>query len=212
MASISLEAFLPEIMLESSGVPAPVALNAIRNACYDFCRKSLVWNEVQSAVAYTAGVTVYQPTPPTDAQVISVLHVNVDSTLVVYPYSTEEVAMARPNWQSFVGNIEGFVQPDRGTIRFFSVPQSSGTFAAMVAYAPKRNAKTIDDLLFNVYLESIKYGALWKLKIMPGKPWSDPAGAQYYERAFNTKIGEATIDRTRGNTRTVLRVAPRSFV
>lgn len=212
MASVPLEDFLPEVMLEATGVPLPVAINAVRNACFDFCRRSLIWNEVQDAEAYSAGEPTYQLSAPNGAQVISVLSVNVDDRLVVFPYSTEEVSAARPNWQSHTGAIEGFVQPARDTVRFFSVPEGSGTFVPFVAYAPKRNAGTVDAVLYDTYLESIKYGALWKLKIMQGQPWSDPAGASYYERLFQSKTAEATIDRTRGNTRTVLRVAPRPFV
>lgn len=212
MASVSFDLFLPEVMPECPGVPTPVAVNAIRNACFDFCRKSLVWNEIQDAEGYSAGVAEYQISAPSGAQVVSVLSINLDGERVVYPATLPDVAAARPDWQVKQGAIDGFVLTSRDTLRFVAVPDKRGTFSAYTAYAPLRTATSIDAGIFDLYLETIRSGALWKLKSMMGQPWSDPAGAQYHEMLFRTKLGEAVTDRTRGNSSAVLRVAPRSFV
>lgn len=211
MASVALDKFLPEVMPEAPGVPYPVAINAVRNACFDFCKRSLFWNETAEPEPFVAGEPEYVLTPPTGAQVVSVLSVVIDEKTTVYPAPLEVVVAARPAWQTATGLIEAFIQPASDTIRFVAVPDTSGAFSATVAYAPSRDSSTVDKRVYDQYLECIKHGALWKLKMMSGQTWSDPASAQYYEKLFNDGIGEAVIERNRSNSRAALRVVPRAF-
>ena len=212
MATVTLEQFLPEVLLECHGVPSPVAINAVRNACYDFCRDSLLWSETQDPVAYAAGEATYQLDPATDAQILTVITLNIDQKQTIYPWILEDVAAARPGWASDRGVISGFIQVQPDTIVLIAVPDSAGTFTPTVAYAPTRSAGSVDARLYNQHLETIKYGALWKLKMMAGQPWADPAGASYYENHFWMGVGAATIERNRGNSRAAMRVAPRPFI
>lgn len=212
MASVALDLFLPEVRPESPGAPAPVALNAIRNACYDFCTKSLLWNEVQDPYAYSAGVAEYQIDAIPDSQVVSVLLVTINDAFALTPTVLEDLARKRPSWASAQGAIQGFVQPQPDTIRFYAVPSDSGAFTPHVAYAPTRAAATIDARVYNQHLETIKHGALWKLKQMLGKDWSDPGGAAYHEAHFRAGVGAAIVERNRGNSRASLSVEMRPFV
>lgn len=212
MATVTLEQFLPEVLLECPGVPNPVAINALRNACFDFCRKSLFWNETQAQVAYVAGTSEYALTPVTDAQIVSVLSLNVDEKYAIYPWPLDQVVSARPNWATAEGSVMGFVQPKPGTVVLISVPDTAGYFVPAVAYAPTRSATAVDERLYNQYLETIKYGALWKLKMMAGQPWADPSGAAYYEGHFWMGVGAATIERNRSNSRASVRVNPVPFI
>lgn len=208
MASVTFDQFLPEVQPEAPGVPYPVVINAVRNACFDFCRQSLIWNEIQDAETYTAGTAEYQVSPPTGAQVVQVLNIVLDNGRHLQPASIDETMIVRPRWQTQQGVIEWFVQTAPDTLRFVAVPDAAGSFTAQVAYAPTRAATSIDASIFNLYLESIKYGTLWKLKSMLGSPWADPAGAQAYELAFKQAIGKAILERTRSNSRASVRVQP----
>lgn len=212
MASVSLDSFLPEVLPECAGVPYPVAINAIRNACFDFCKESNYWNVFQSATAYSANTATYTLTAPTDTQIVSVLGITLDDKQTIAPTSLEDIPLLRPAWATATGNIETYVQPEPKVITFVAVPDVSGTFVPSVAYAPSRTATTVDDRIFNLHLETIKHGALWKLKAMSGQPWTDPAGASVHEKQFWIGTGAATIERNRGNSRALMRVAPRSFL
>ena len=212
MASVTFDVFLPEVMLEVDGVPSPVALNAVRNACFDFCRDSQYWTSVQTAVAYALGTASYALTAPTDTQIIGVRDCVLDGKKTVYPWTLDEVKAARPNWQTYSGNVEGFVTVDPDTVTFVAVPDAAGTFVPTVILAPTRAATTVDAKLYNLHLETIKYGALWKLKSQVGKPWSDPAGAKENESLFLMGVNAATIDRQRTNSSAASRAAPRAFV
>ena len=208
MASVTFDQFLPEVQPEAPGVPYPVVINAVRNACFDFCRQSLIWNEIQDAETYTAGTAEYQVSPPTGAQVVQVLNIVLDNGRHLQPASIDETMIVRPRWQTQQGVIEWYVQTAPDTFRFVAVPDTAGNFSAQVAYAPTRAATSVDASIYNLYLESIKYGALWKIKVMAGTAWGDPAGAQYYEGEFRKAIGRAITDRTRSNSRASIRVQP----
>lgn len=212
MASVAFDLFLPEVLPECPGVPEPVAINAIRNACFDFCRRSLVWSEFQDAEAYQADIAEYQVSAPSNAQVAVILGITLDDKRTIYPASIDEIAAGRPAWRTATGAIEWFVTSDPDTFRFVAVPDVDGTFVAQVAYTPKRTATTTDASLYNFYLETIKYGSLWKLKSMLGQPWSDPAGATTHFQMFQQGIGKAITERTRSNSRAALRVASVPFV
>lgn len=212
MASVAFDLFLPEVLPDCPGVSDAMAINAIRNACYDFCRDSLLWSETQTPVSYTVGDPSYVLTAPAGAQVLTVITVTLDDERVVYPAALEDTVAARPGWATDSGTIDFFVQPVPNTIWFVATPDTAGTFTPTVAYAPTRTATSIDSRLYDQHLETIKYGALWKLHQSFQQPWSNPAAAAYFERVFWMGVGAATIERNRGSSRAAMRVAPRPLV
>ena len=212
MASVAFDQFLPEILLEVPSVPEPVAINAVRNACFDFCRDSLWLSRYADPETYTDGVATYELSADGGEQIVAVMHITIDGVKTVYPWALEDVVSAKPNWSTATGTIDGYVQPSPDVVSFVAVPNTSGTFVANLAVAPARTATAVDARIFNLHLETIKYGALWKLKSQAGQPWSDAAGASLNEQRFLMMVNQAVIERTRGNTRAALRVAPRPFV
>ena len=212
MASVTFDQFLPEVQPEAPGVPYPVVINAIRNACFDFCRQSLIWNEFQDPETYTQGTAEYQLSAPAGAQIVQVLSLVLDDGRTIWPGSTDETVKVRPQWRTQEGIIEWFVHSAPDTFRFVAVPNDSGTFTPQVAYAPLRTATSVDASLFNLYLEGIKHGALAKLKAMTNQPWTDAAGSAASAAAFQQATGRAISERTRSNSRGNLRVTPVPFM
>lgn len=212
MATVALEQFLPEVLVEVEGVPSITATGALRNACFDFCRKSLAITELLPPVAYTQGTQTYSLTSPVWAQIVAVLNITVDSKTTIYPWAMDDVVANRPSWTSDVGVVRGFVQPELAVVSLLAIPDSSGVFQPQVAYAPTRTTEEVDARLFNIYLETIRYGALWKLKAMASRPWSDPQGAVYYEGRFWMGVNAAVIERNKSNSRAALRVSPVPFI
>ena len=212
MPSVAFEAFLPEVLPEAHLAPQPLAISAIRNACYDFCRSSLVWTEVQDPTNYSKGVADYDLDAPSGAQVISLLSLIVDGTRAVYPTTIEAVVATKPGWTTDTGPVTAYLQKTPSSVTLISVPDTDGVFVPTVAYTPTRKSTSIDSTIYELYFEAIKYGALWKLKATTNTPWADPTGAVYYERLFKAKTLEANNERVRGNARTSVSVAPRPFI
>lgn len=211
MTSVALELFLPEVLLECSGAPEPVVLNAVRNACFDFCRKSLFWRETLDPVSYTRGTAEYPLDAPTGAQIVKVVFVNLDELRIVYPHTDEDAARENPAYATKQGVLLGFTQPAADVVRLFPVPQEDGYFVPTVACAPLRTATSVDARLYNLYLETIKYGALWKLLSQGNQPWADKASAADYEAKFWMGANAAALEANRGNSRASTRVAPVPF-
>ena len=199
-------------MLDCAGAPEPVVINAVRNACFDFCRDSLWLNEFLPAVSTTAGVGSYTLTPPTDTMIVSVLNLNYEELGLLYPQNFENTVAARRDWASQLGTPQWFVQPAPDVVTLVNIPDRDGSFVAMVAFAPTRAATTVDAKVYNMHLETIKYGALWKLKQISNQPWSDPAGASAYAGMFWKGVNTAAMERNVGNSRSELRVAQVAFV
>lgn len=212
MASVAFDSFIPEVLLEAQGVPHPVLINAIRNACFDFCRDSLWLNYIDAPYAYTAGTQTYALTEPTDCRVVGVLDINIDGLKTIYPWVRDDVIANRPNWQNYQGLIEGFLQLTNDSVSLVAVPNTSGVFTPTVAYAPTRSASTVDKRVYDHHLETIKYGALWKLKSMNNQPWTDLKGAAVNETLFLMGINQAALERQRSNSRATMRVTPVAFV
>ena len=212
MASVAFDLFLPEVLMEVDAVPTPVAINAIRNACFDFCRDSHYWQEVQDAEVYEANTATYELTAPSGAQIVGVRNCVLDEKKTVYPWALDDIVAAQPAWRTRTGIIDGFVTLEPHAVTFIAVPEVAGSFVPTVALAPSRTATTVDARIYNLHLETIKYGALWKLKSQAGKPWSDHGGAKENESLFLMGVNSATIERQRTNSNAVVQVTPRPFL
>ena len=212
MASVAFEAFLPEVMLEAPSVPQPVAINAIRNACYDFCWKSQLWNAPLEAVTFEANAREIELEPIQDSQIVAVMSVSHDNKRNIDPASFDALSKTAPDWATRTGIPEVYYQPSTDKLVLYPIPDTGGTLNIVAAFAPTRQATTIEGFVYHQHLETIKYGALWKLKTMFGQTWSDAQGALYYEQRFWQGVGAATVMKNRGNSRALLQVSPRGFV
>ena len=212
MASVPLEKFLPFVVPEVLGVPEPVALDAVRNACFDFCKRSFWWTERLDAEPYSAGEGVYQLLPPSGAVFISVLSLNLDGQRSVAASTLEDVDRGAPDMWARTGEVQTFVQPAPDTVQLIPAPNKAGVFSCVAAFAPSRTALSVPDGLLTYYLETIAHGALSKIKRVPNMPWTDPSGAAYYDRLFWEGVNSALLDRNRGPARSEMRVALRPFV
>ena len=212
MASVSLDKFSPFVVAEAPGVPEPVALDAVRNACFDFCRRSLWWTERMDTEAYASGESTYQVLAPPGAVVVAVLSVNIDGERIVAPSVMEDVDRSAPGAWATAGPVATFVQLAPDVLQFLPTPNKSGVYTCIAAFAPSRSATSVPDSLFSHYFETIVHGAISKLKRMPGQAWSDPSGALFYDQLFWKGVNSALLERNRGPARAEMRVGSMPFV
>lgn len=212
MASVLLEKFLPFVVVECMSAPEPMVVDALRNACFDFCRRSLWWTDRQDADTYASGASEYQLMSPPGAVIVAVQSLNLDGERALAPSVAEDVDRMFPGGWAGSGPIQAFVQPQPDVIQFIPTPNKSGTYACIVAYAPSRTTLSVPEGLFTYYLETIVQGAISKLKRMPGQAWTDPAAAVAYERLFLLGVNNALLERNRGPVRAGMRVDPVPFV
>lgn len=84
--------------------------------------------------------------------------------------------------------VWGWISLRPGIIRL--VPQLSipTVLRLEVCYQPRRNARQVEDYIYDLYGESIAWGTIARLMSHRDMPYSDPSGAQQYGAMFNAEI------------------------
>lgn len=222
------EDFLPDVMIDVPGCPEPVAVNALRHALEEFCRKSLWWTADISPIDVIAGVHTYDLVSPViDTVVAGILRISHDGhkldpmsedwldnewprVITLYPSLT--TTRATP-WDQVTSDIaQVFLQPTPRTVRLIGIPTTdlTGGITAKVGIAPTATSTEVDDTLAD-YREAIANGAKYRLLMQPNKEWTDRDGAPAYKTLFDASVSEAKSLRLRSHARddqTVIRTTP----
>jgi hypothetical protein len=201
--------FLPEVMPYVPDCPEAVAVNAIRSATIEFCRKSLWLIYTHDPITTVAGSGEYELDLPEDTELAMILAASY-GTLPLKPVGSAEVATIM---KPLLGQTRYYTQIDSYNVELIAVPQDSGIQLQMLlAITPTRASMACDDALAERWAERIGYGARARLYEIPGQTFSNPDMAMKYASRFHTGIGEAIVERNRGLTRATLRVVPPRFV
>ena len=205
MAAVSYAEFLPEVLHLCAGVPEPTAINAIRNACIDFCNTSLVWVETADAVSVTSTSFPYAVETPAGANTASVLGVSLDGLLVT-PKSQDWLDREVQNWRSITSAPRYFYQPDPNNLVIVPLPSISYSMIVRTAFKPTRASTGVEEYVYQNYLEPIAARALEKLLSIPDQAWSDASLGTFFGQKYASGVKDATGDANKSFTRQSLRV------
>lgn len=171
-----LEEFLPLVRQQINGPIDFMMTDAVLQAAIVFCRESTI---VRSVVNLE-GVVADQPYTLTDPTG----QLRAFRRLSVYDKSSSD---RRCDWDWLEAGCQYDVI-DSNTITF----RSNMNKAIMhLALCPTNKATEVPDVLLNEYQEAIAYGALERLFIMPGKPWTDEQRSAYYKARFTDGFRDA---------------------
>lgn len=214
MTYVSYDDFLPEVLPYVHDCPQPVAINAIRNACIEFCDQSQYLLYEHDPITYTANVGSYEFDPPTDTSVA-----RVDSAWTqdfpLHPKSQDELkTMFGFAWRELVGDPRFYTQLSPDEIILVPIPAvyQAEALKMIVAIKPLRTSSAVDPSVFENWAEVIAYGARARLYDTPGQPYSDAQQAIKFRSWFESGIGNAKIERNRGLTRTGTVLRPPPFI
>lgn len=192
----SLDDFFPNVTLEVPECPLVLIRHQIRNAAIEFCEKTLAWQYDCAAVNAVAGQASYTLSIPagTDIHNISsVRHNNWPLTAVTSEWMNDNYTA----WESETGvQASSVIYIPPLTIKLYPFPNTTGTgtIKVRVTLKPSRTALTLDDNLYNRYVESIAAGAKYRLMAQPKKAWTDPEMSMYYRGIFSKGINSARAD------------------
>lgn len=212
MSTTLFTAWYDEVLPEVPGCPQPVALNAIRNAAIEFCRRSWVWRVSLDTMPVYAEVPDYELEPPTKTKVAKILQVWFQGR-EIYPKAPDELNRLYARWPAETGTPKWFVQRDPEILLLVPMPLTSieDAVEAEVAIAPSRASTGIDSAIYEKYLDAITHGALARLFRSKSKPWTDTVLAADRTNQFDAAIGLAKVDAVKGHGRSRLRVKPYFF-
>lgn len=197
----SLTSFLPYVLPHVVGCTNMLAEQAVLSSCIEFCTQTLLVQEL-STQTVTAGVVDYTVDVPASSVLVRVLGViHEDSWLT--PNSIENmrsgVALRGDVGDSTATESTPRVYfqktPTSEDITLYPVPvyTVANGLAVRAAFAPSRSASSVDDVLFNNWVEPIAAGAISRLMMIPGQPFSAPALAGAYRVQFDVATRKAAI-------------------
>lgn len=210
MSQVSYEKFLVEVMPYVRDVPEVVAVQAIRNACIQFCEETMYLQQNLDPQPLVQNVSSYDLDPDDNSyRVVNIVEAwNGDQFLI--PKSIEELTRIYrvTNWETLKGNPYYYYRPTEGEMRLVPTPSVSNQSQLRVkaTIAPTRSSTTVNSELYERFLEYIAFGARGRLYDTPNQPYYDPKSAQIYLKRFNDAIAEVRARVNRGNVRASNRI------
>lgn len=215
MTAVSYEVFLPEVMPYVQDVPEVVAVQAIRNACIQFCEETHYLQESLDPIAGQLDVGEYDlEANDSNYKVVEIMQAYYGDQLLI-PKAQEELNQIyrTSNWEDLKGNPYYYFRPRASVIRLVTKPilTEQNKLKVKAAVAPKRASTTVDEEMFERFLEYIAHGARARLYNTPNQPYYDPKTAMEYTKRFNDEMAEVRTRVYKGLTRASARIEFQRF-
>lgn len=215
MTTVSYEAFLPEVMPYVQDVPEVVAVQAIRNACIQFCEETHYLQENLDPITGQVNVGEYDlDANDSNYKVVEIMQAYYGDQLLI-PKAQEELNQIyrTSNWEDLKGNPYYYFRPRASVVRLVTKPiiTEQNKLKVKAAIAPKRSSTTVDEEIFERFLEYIAHGARARLYNTPNQPYYDPRTAMEYTKRFNDEMAEVRTRVYKGLTRAAARIEFQRF-
>lgn len=196
MAEVSYEDFLTEVLPYAPNCSEPQAINAIRNACIEFCQKTLFLQQDMDPITVQATVGTYEVDVPTGYKLGTIISLYWDGIYIMRKTQAELEKIYGLNWQTIdTGVPRYFTQfdPDTFTVCLTPTENLTNGFEGRISLIPTKDSTTIDEKVKERFFEVIAAGALARLLRTPNEPYTDDAKAMAYLSAFRVGIQEASL-------------------
>lgn len=216
MSAVSYEVFLPEVMPYVHDVAEIVAVQAIRNACIEFCEETHYLQEDLDPMAGIKNQALYSlDATDNNYKVVEIMQAYYGDQLLI-PKSQEQLNQIyrTSNWATLSGNPYYYFRTRASEVCLVTKPLTTeaNKLKIKAAIAPSRASSTVDDELFERFLETISHGARARLYNTPNQPYYDPRTALEYTKRFNDDMAEVRTRVYKGLTRTAVNIEFQRFV
>jgi hypothetical protein len=183
------EDLLIQVMPQVPGCPRASVLAALQTAGRTFCDRTRAWRAWLPDQNLTVDVRDYALSPADEAEVAEVLEVR---------WRTAEDIEADADGERVDSLLYSVVRSNGvTTLRFASnkVPAETvaGGLRVRAVLLPLPLAEQVEQTLLQLWSDALVARAIWFLKKMPKRDWTDPAGAvdadREYRRMVNVAIG-----------------------
>jgi hypothetical protein len=206
------EKFLPKLLVQLMDCPEPVAIDALRSACIEFCEKTLWWLHEPEPMPLVDGAGTYPLDTPTGTVPVMVFDAWAAGQRML-PQTEEQLTTQFPDWRGVTGTPRSYMQYDPSEIILCPTPDErvEEGLKMVIAVRPSQDSVYVDDSIYEYWNETIVGGALSKLYLHAGRPYSLPAAAPVQQAIFDRGISAARAKRQRGMTRGPLHVKMRNW-
>lgn len=195
MADVGMDLFLPDVLVSVDQCPKSAALLAIRHACIRFCESTHIDVRDLADITIVPGTAVYDIAPPTGFDVASAISLRYPSNPEPLTPITMQQLDAIPAWEQAVGAPRYSVFLSPTTVRVWPTPAVGvavpDPMVCVAAVKPTRAGAQVEEVVYRDYYETIVAGALARLQMMAGKPWTNPQLAAVASQMFMRGISEA---------------------
>lgn len=189
---------LPHIDQYAPGCPAPTAYFGIRQAAIDFCERTRLWR-------YEDDFDI----PGDESESITTPYGSVLHEIELVQFDDEDLEPQTTDWldkncrgwraNELTGQPSYVVQTEPNTLRV--VPWVAGHINLFLWLKPSQDATELPDFIIDQYRETIAHGALARILMMPGQPFSNPNLAGTFGALFTSKLDTLMRASARGQQR-----------
>lgn len=217
---VPLAQFLPYVLPHVATCPNPLAEQVVRSICIEFCSNTNIVQTIATQSVLT-GVQDYDLDTPSQMSLAYVLDAFYGVSRL-QPAPLEAVRAGSALTGTTVGDdapAEGqprlyFIKtPGLQTISLFPVPDATlaDGLTIRASYAPTRTATSVDDVLFNDWVDVIAAGAIAHLLSIPNQLFGEAKYAPLYAQQYRSGTNAAFTQARKGQLISGSRVQPRSF-
>lgn len=204
-----LTKFYPYVTVDVPAAAIPSVEVAVRDACIDFCERTLILQVDHDPITAILGEPTYEFSPPDGYLVDKIMQLWYDDVMlppVAADYAFQSSYVERG--ETVKSTPQGYLQKDARTFSLLPSPEKTvrNGIVMRVAIKPTRDATEVDDILFDDYAEVIGWGAKYRLLLSPGKEYTNPEMAQAAKGLFDRGMSRARNRMTRNHTRAQMSV------
>lgn len=192
------------VLSRAKGCPEDEAIDAMRNACIEFCEKTYFLTEGTTTVFDGTDA----PDIDLDRQVIDILEARIqgeDEPIPIYAMNDPDIDEMEEDDTALI-----FADPNHAEVIPTPTAEAPVTIEMLIAYAPGPTSNEVPDILWLRNSEALKNGALGRVLAVPGEAWSNDTKAAYHLGLFAAAITRVAgqTGRNRLTTSRRLRVKP----
>lgn len=215
MAMRSLHDLLSMVLPHAPGCPNPVALKNLRLAAIEWCERTRAWRSITTATVTEQGFAVVAPDFATIHEIETASFEGVElmptqfsevdpSNMVETGAMPEYITQVSPNTVTLVPFKTGELQ-----LTLFLKPRSGDEFGSNGAGGLKQDDQNqIPEHVFIQSGESIVFGALARLLLMPKVDWRDDKKGLYYKAEFDARVTDQFSSSIKGQQKAPARPRP----
>lgn len=206
--------FLDYVMPYVPGATVEMATLELKKCCIEFCEKSLIIQRDHDPVTAIANIGDYDFDSPITNHLITRVMKMWFKSIEMSPITPDSMSDPTTYNTTYVGAVvtastpNAYFQKDERTFTIYPRPKdtASNAITMRVALKPSRAALFVEDVLYEDYAEEIGAGAVARLMMSPGKPYSSPTNGAIYQARFIQGINTARQRAVRGYVRSDARV------
>lgn len=212
MTTVALDTVLTNVRQIARKCPNITLRRAYTRAMREWCQQTQ-WLRITLTGSTIVDQKVYTLGTDPNLDIVGIRAVSItDAAGYVYGLGTSDSTLWNPNAQS--SRPRRYCYLPEGQFALDATPDLVYALTVSIIVVPKETPAadaTVPAEPLVKYSNDFEAGALAFLLAIPGEPWSNPAVAQGYARAFQVSINNARAEVQRAFNTGTVRVRPRPF-